>query len=116
VGDLAEGTGEGFAGQRFLALHGFGAFIHGQGHPHLGVAASVYDFLVLDSRDEHANGVMERTFCLVEDVLTTASQDDAAGFVVLATRELDDLVLTDHNLLNQSALSEDISRRIIKSG
>ena len=89
-----------------LALEGLGEVVDGEGHAHLRVATSINDPMILDCRDKHTDGVMERSLGFVEDVRARASQNDRACLISLTSAELNDLVLTNHDFLDGGASAE----------
>ena len=82
----------------------------------LGGTTTSDDGRVLDHVTDDADGVMEGPLSLVEDVGTTSTENNAAGSVVLAPGELDDLVFTDHHLFNVFAATERRFIGLFKSG
>jgi len=85
MGELTEGPGEGFNGNRLLSFGRFGKLIDSEGHPHLGVTTTVDDLVVLHSGDQHTDGVVEGPLCLIEDVAATPAQHDTASSIVFAS-------------------------------
>lgn len=69
---------------------------------HLRVTTSVHYSGVLDCGDKYTQGIMKTPLHFIEDVSSSSPQDDGAGFVLLATRELDHLVLPNHDLFDAS--------------
>lgn len=106
-GQLSQSVGVRLYGEGLLSLDGLGELVNGQRHSDLRVAASVEDSGLLDGGNEHADSVVHTPLSFVEDVGSRSPQDNAAGFSSLAARELDDLVLSDHDLFDERAASEE---------
>lgn len=70
--------------------------------------------MVLAGGNEDTDGVVEGSLGFVEDVLAGAAEDDGAGLVLLAARELDDLVFTDNDLLDLGARAKDVRGRVVE--
>mmetsp|Transcript_6458 Transcript_6458/g.17792 ORF Transcript_6458/g.17792 Transcript_6458/m.17792 type:complete len:494 (-) Transcript_6458:201-1682(-) len=97
---LLERLREGLHRRVLLAIYGLGPLEDAGGHGHLGGAPAVDDARVLHRLVEHSQGVVQRPLRLVQDVAGRAAQHDGAGLVLGAPRELDHLVLADHDLGN----------------
>ena len=105
-GDGSQRSREGLDGHALLALHSLRQSLDRVGHSNFSVAAAEDNLGVFERLHEHAECVMERPLSLVENMSAGATEDDGAGLVGLAAREFNDLVLTQHLLLDELALSE----------
>jgi len=64
--------------------------------------------VVLNGVDEDAKSIMKGSLYLIKDVHGSTSEDDRTCLVLLASTELDHLVLSDHDLLYAGAESKDL--------
>ena len=63
---------------------------------------------------QNAEGIVERSFSFVQDVHAGTSENDGTGFSHGTSRELYDLVFSDHDLLNQVTVSQLEVFRVVK--
>ena len=59
--------------------------------------------VIFDGGDENAEDVVEGSLSLVDDLLCGSTKDDGAGLALGAATELDHLLLSDHDLLDELA-------------
>mmetsp|Transcript_97728 Transcript_97728/g.174097 ORF Transcript_97728/g.174097 Transcript_97728/m.174097 type:complete len:255 (-) Transcript_97728:746-1510(-) len=81
-------------------------FLHSLGHGHLHGATAPNHTSFLHSLVKYCERIVERTLSLVEHVLRAASEHNGAGLSLCATRELDDLVFTNHDLFYLVTLAQ----------
>jgi hypothetical protein len=106
VGESAEGTGKSLNSEGGLAGHALGEIVNGEGHTNLSIATTVDGLMVFAGGDEDTDGVVEGTLSFIEDVLSGTAEHDGASLIAGATRELDNLVLANHDLFNRAAGTE----------
>ena len=115
-GQLAQGTRERLHGDGLLARRGLRQIGDGVGHEHLGAAAAVHNAWLAHRRRQHAQSVVQRSLGLVEYLLRGAAQHDGARLAERDAAELEQLVLADHDLLDEVAVAELDTLRVVECG
>mmetsp|Transcript_160935 Transcript_160935/g.516535 ORF Transcript_160935/g.516535 Transcript_160935/m.516535 type:complete len:405 (-) Transcript_160935:533-1747(-) len=105
-GDLLQGPRESLDRRALLARDVLHLLHNRSAHSHLRGAAAVAYARVGHGLVEHRQGIMERALGLIQDVRRGTPEHDGASLVLVAPRELDDLVLADHHLGNPFAMTE----------
>jgi len=112
-GQLAERLGESLHGDGLLARRLHGHLGDDVGHQHLGAAAAIHGPRLLDRLRQHAQSVVQRAVSLVQDLLGGAAKHNCARLAQLDAGELEQLLLTNHDLLDERALAQlDRVRRV----
>mmetsp|Transcript_6020 Transcript_6020/g.20586 ORF Transcript_6020/g.20586 Transcript_6020/m.20586 type:complete len:249 (-) Transcript_6020:1088-1834(-) len=104
--DLAQGARVRLHGEGLLARGGGGRLVDDPAHLHLRVPAPVHHAVVPHRALQHAEGVVQRALRLLQQVGGGPAQHDGAGLALLHAREVDELVLPDHDLLDQLARAQ----------
>lgn len=83
----------------------------------LSITSTINDQFVFDCLDEHTKSVMKWAFSLVENMLTRTAQHNGASFITFATRESDNFILTNEDLLDWIASTQNLlwTFRIVES-
>ena len=111
-----ESASEGLDGEGLLTLDLLSESGNSELHADLGVTTTVDSLVVLDGRDEDADGVMKGALSLINDVDAGTADNNRAGLIALAASKLNDLVLTDHELVNLGAATENIGLGVVEGG
>ncbi|KAI3491659.1 hypothetical protein L1887_43971 [Cichorium endivia] len=103
---LSERLGKCFCRNRLFARRGSRRVIHHLGHAHLGTSATEQHPRLAHRLREDGEGVVQRSLCFVEHLRRGTAQHHRARFAGGNARELDQLVLANHDLLDASALAD----------
>ena len=114
--DHPQRLGETLHGERALTRGLRRELLDSLGHDHLGAPASVHDPAVLHGGHEHAERVVEGPLRLAEHVRRRAAEHDGARLALRDAAEFDELVLANHDLLDQVAGAEDVALGVVKGG
>lgn len=115
-GKLMKSASEGLDGESLLALDLLSKIGDGELHADLGVATTEDGLMVLDGRDEDADGVMKGALSLINNMDAGTADNNGAGLVTLAASEGDNLVLTEHELRDLGAATENIGLGVVEGG
>mmetsp|Transcript_7229 Transcript_7229/g.26592 ORF Transcript_7229/g.26592 Transcript_7229/m.26592 type:complete len:228 (-) Transcript_7229:1130-1813(-) len=105
-GNLAQRAGEALHGQRLLARRARRQLVHRLGHLDLGAASAANHTRVRHRLLQDTEGIVQGALRLVEQMIAGTAQHDGARLAHLNAREVHQLVLSDHDLLDQLAVAD----------
>lgn len=91
-------TSKGLNGNRLLAGNGERLLKNIDGHLGFTASTSINDTGLANRGRQNAKSIVQRTLCLVDDLLGGATDDNCAGFAQLNAAESQQCIVTDHNL------------------
>lgn len=79
-GDDFQGLGEHVHDQLFLVGNFAGVLLEASGELHLSSTSSCDDLVGLEASADDHDGVVQGTLCLLDELLSSSSQDNGGGF------------------------------------
>mmetsp|Transcript_14603 Transcript_14603/g.29778 ORF Transcript_14603/g.29778 Transcript_14603/m.29778 type:complete len:428 (+) Transcript_14603:27-1310(+) len=109
AGNDLHGLSDGLVGPLHDSLHLLALPAEGDGHGHLGAAASEEELRLVHDVADDLHGVLEVALDLVEDVLGASTEEDGAGLGVLALLEEGEVLVAELPNLEEAAAGADVA-------
>mmetsp|Transcript_2347 Transcript_2347/g.5543 ORF Transcript_2347/g.5543 Transcript_2347/m.5543 type:complete len:411 (-) Transcript_2347:231-1463(-) len=112
--NLHESLPKGLHGHTLLSAHLSQLLLNCLGHGHLHGPSAPDNSGFLDGLVQHCQCIMQGSLGLIQDMLRASPEHDGTGFSLGASRKLDDLVFTDHDLFDAFAAPKDRHLRVFE--